>query len=74
MEIRIEYCGACGYRRRAEAVAASVTGATGLPCHLIESTGGAFEVFRGDRLVFSKTSSGRFPEERELLEAIARSP
>ena len=72
MEIRIEYCGACGYLRRAEAMAAAITGATGLPCRLVEASGGSFEVFRGERLVFSKKRIGRFPEERELFEGIAR--
>ncbi len=72
MSIRIEYCGACGYRRRAEAVANAITGAMGLSCELVEASGGAFDVFRDGALVFSKTETGRFPEERELLEAIAR--
>jgi selT/selW/selH-like putative selenoprotein len=33
---------------------------------LIPSGGGAFEVRAGDRLIFSKLSQGRFPEEGEV--------
>jgi len=33
---------------------------------LIESSGGAFEVFRDGRLLFSKKRLGRFPTDAEI--------
>jgi selT/selW/selH-like putative selenoprotein len=33
---------------------------------LIPSDGGAFEVKKNDRLVFSKLAAGRFPDEGEV--------
>jgi selenoprotein W-related protein len=39
---------------------------------LIPSSGGVFEVTRGDHLLFSKKETGRFPEEGELDEAMGR--
>ncbi|RKY19541.1 MAG: hypothetical protein DRQ55_10370 [Planctomycetota bacterium] len=33
---------------------------------LIPSDGGAFEVQKNDRLVFSKLAAGRFPDEGEV--------
>lgn len=35
--------------------------------NLIESGGGAFEVRAGDRLIFSKLRSGRFPDDEEIF-------
>lgn len=37
---------------------------------LIPSGGGVFEVIKNDKLIFSKTKSGRFPELNELFEAL----
>jgi selT/selW/selH-like putative selenoprotein len=37
---------------------------------LIEGRGGVFEVTAGGRLIFSKRSTGRFPEDDEILEAL----
>jgi len=39
--------------------------------NLIESSGGAFEIRQDERLIFSKLSTGRFPEYREILELLA---
>ncbi|MBU0509977.1 Rdx family protein [bacterium] len=41
---------------------------------LVESSGGAFEIKLGNRLVFSKLRSGRFPEHREILGLLSASP
>ena len=35
---------------------------------LVESSGGVFEIFFGEKLVFSKKKHGRFPSEQELME------
>jgi len=37
---------------------------------LTPSSGGAFEVSVDGKLVYSKLKTGRFPEEKELIEAI----
>jgi selenoprotein W-related protein len=41
---------------------------------LIPSSGGVFEVTLGDRLLFSKKQTGRFPEEGEVDEAVSAEP
>ena len=51
------------------------TQATGAPAQflggqLIRSGGGVFEVMMGKELIFSKKSTGRFPEESEVFTAI----
>lgn len=37
---------------------------------LIKSSGGAFEVRKDERLIFSKKATGRFPETDEILKAL----
>ncbi len=39
---------------------------------LSPSSGGAFEVSVDGKLVYSKLKTGRFPDEKELLETIAK--
>ncbi|PIE56392.1 MAG: hypothetical protein CSA34_04750 [Desulfobulbus propionicus] len=38
---------------------------------LIASSGGVFEVFKDDTLLFSKRQLGRFPEEGEICRMLA---
>jgi selT/selW/selH-like putative selenoprotein len=38
---------------------------------LIASSGGVFEVRANGRLLFSKQATGRFPEDEEILAALA---
>ncbi|NIN73359.1 MAG: SelT/SelW/SelH family protein [Gemmatimonadetes bacterium] len=38
---------------------------------LIKGSGGAFEVCRDGKLIFSKLSTGRFPEPEEILDILA---
>ena len=37
---------------------------------LVEKSGGIFEVYLNDELVFSKVELGRFPDEGEVLELL----
>lgn len=37
-------------------------------CTLIPSTGGVFEVYVGEDLIFSKKALGQFPEEGEVVQ------
>lgn len=66
----IEYCGACGYERRARALAARLVAAFGVEPELVRSADGAFEVIADDVLIFSKHELGRFPSEEEIVEDI----
>ena len=71
--IEIEYCTSCNYLPRALWVAAEL-----LPDFQYDiasftfvcGTKGVFEVKFGDKLVFSKVGSGRFPDPDELKQAI----
>ena len=71
--IQIEYCTSCNYLPRALWIAAEllpdlqyeVTSFVFLP-----GTKGVFEVRLGDKLVFSKAATGRFPDPDELKQAI----
>ncbi len=38
--------------------------------NLVPSSGGAFEVSLDGDLIYSKLSTGRFPEEKEVIDAI----
>ena len=42
----------------------------GVEAKLIEGSGGVFDVTVDGKLVYSKNSTGRFPEEGEVLKAI----
>jgi selenoprotein W-related protein len=72
-EISIEYCQVCNFRGRAawlaqellaahEAEIAAVT--------LIPSRGGVLVVRVGGEVIFSNKDEGRFPEPRELKDAL----
>ena len=39
---------------------------------LVPSSGGAFEVSLDGNLIYSKLKTGRFPEEKELTDAIGK--
>ncbi len=39
---------------------------------MVPSTGGCFEVTVGDKLLYSKLETGRFPDEGQVLEAIGK--
>jgi len=71
--VSIEYCMVCNFRARAAwmaqellaALEAEIGGVT-----LVPGRGGIFEVRLGDSTVFSNKEAGRFPEARELKDAI----
>jgi selenoprotein W-related protein len=69
--ISIEYCGICNYRPIVAGLSLAIKAATGIKTELIHSQDvGAFEVWAGRRLIFSKKQSGRFPENAEIVAAI----
>jgi len=51
-------------------LAESIDRKYGVKAKLIESGGGAFEVRKDGKLVFSKKATGRFPDNKELFKAI----
>jgi selT/selW/selH-like putative selenoprotein len=51
-------------------LAARLKETLGLEVELIEGDRGVFDVFADDRLLFSKHSEGRFPDEQEIVDAL----
>jgi selT/selW/selH-like putative selenoprotein len=70
MTVRITYCTARGYDRRAASLAAAIRKPRGLDVELKRGSGGIFDVEIDGSLVFPKHEKGRFPSEQEVLEAI----
>lgn len=71
--VSITYCQVCGFRSRAawlaqELLAANEENLAGIT--LVPARGGIFEVRINDVLVFSHEQDGRFPEPRELKDAV----
>jgi selenoprotein W-related protein len=52
-------------------LAATIKRAKGVDAKLIEGAGGIFDVKMNGRLIFSKHETGRFPEDEEILAALA---
>ena len=75
LDIRIAYCVRCNFLARATWVAQELLHtyadyAVGLT--LVPSGGGVFEVTVNGDVVFSNKEAGRYPEIRELKEALNR--
>jgi hypothetical protein len=51
-------------------LAAEIKKAKGVDSTLVKGGNGIFDVYSGDRLVFSKYEAGRFPEADEVLGAL----
>jgi len=71
MSIEIRYCLRWSYKPRAASLAAIIERATGQRVRLTPGRVGQFDVLSGDRIVFSKEKSGRFPEPDEILAHLA---
>ena len=74
--VSITYCRICGFRGRAawlaqELLAANEEELAGVT--LVPGRGGIFEVRIDEELVFSYKEAGRFPEPRELQDAVRAS-
>jgi len=70
MQVRIEYCSTCNYRPIAAALARTLKDETGLDTVLVESKGGAFEVYLDDTLVFSKLLMNLFPDHENIIKSV----
>ena len=67
MKVTIEYCAVWNYLPRASSLEAKLKQTfQGIDVQLISSGGGEFEVTLNDRLIFSKKSLGRFPDDGEI--------
>lgn len=55
---------------KATSLAADIKKKYGVDAQLIEGKGGVFEVLANGKLVFSKKKLGRFPEGKEVYEAL----
>jgi predicted Rdx family selenoprotein len=51
-------------------LAAEIKKARGIDAQLVKGSGGIFDVHQGDKLVFSKHAEHRFPEAREIIDAL----
>ncbi|MEX2159970.1 MAG: Rdx family protein [Dehalococcoidia bacterium] len=71
--VSIEYCTVCNFRARAawlaQEVLAALEGELG-GVTLVPGRGGIFEVRLGAELVFSNKEADRFPEPREIKDAL----
>ena len=71
MKVTIEYCAVWNYLPRASSLEAKLKQTfQGIDVQLISSGGGVFEVTLNDRLIFSKRSLNRFPDDSEIEKLI----
>ena len=71
MKVTIEYCAVWNYLPRASSLDAKLKKTfQGIDVQLISSDGGVFEVTLNDRLIFSKRSLDRFPDDGEIEKLI----
>ena len=69
-KLKITYCGAWGYKKRAVSLADELKSQFGYESELIKSEGGVFEIELNGKLLFSKASLGRFPEDGEVKKLV----
>lgn len=70
MNVEIEYCAPCGYRKRADAAAAALAEQLGLCAELVPGKGGVFRVYVNGKEVIARTK-GHFPSPEEIVAAVA---
>ena len=73
MEISIKYCTVWNHLSRVVTLVESVLNkhkTTISNLNIIPSTGGVFDIFINNKLVFSKDIEKRFPEEQEIEKII----
>lgn len=75
LDIRIAYCVRCNFLARATWVAQELLHTYAdftLGLTLVPASGGLFEVTANGDVIFSNKEAGRYPEIRELKEALNR--
>jgi selenoprotein W-related protein len=68
--VEIRHCNTCGYRGRAEQLAAEIKKELGYDSTFVEGKIGTFEVLIDGTLLFSKKDAGRFPAPGEIVKLI----
>ena len=71
MTVRISFCVRGNYRPRAASLAAAIERETGAATELVEGDRGQFDVEADGRLLLSKWKQHRFPDEDEIIRALA---
>ena len=67
VRIEIEYCDVWNYYPKAAGLAEKIKNILNIETQLIESKGGAFEVFLNKEKIYSKLQTGIFPDEEKLI-------
>lgn len=70
MNIQIEYCAPCGYRKRAEVAAAALKEQLGMTAELVPGKGGVFRVHADGKEIIAR-NKGHFPSAEEIVAAVA---
>ena len=71
MKISIEYCQVWNYRPKAVSLAEELQkNNNDVEIEYIESSGGAFEISKDGKLIYSKLRQGRFPEVQEIIDML----
>lgn len=68
--LSIEYCVEWNYYPQAASLAAAIEKEFGIVPELIKSGGGVFEVVADGKLIFSKKTEFRFPENQEIIDVL----
>ena len=72
MKAKIKYCQEWNYKPRASGLQAELEEKFGATVELIAGGGGIYEVTIDGKVVFDKFSSGRFPNDNEIVELIEK--
>ena len=73
MKIRIEYCEVWNYLPKAASLATKILTEYGnsiTELTLIPSSGGVFEIDKDGKEIYSKKSTGNFPNEDQIIEIL----
>lgn len=71
MKLSIEYCSVWNYLPKASSLEVELKQSfSDMDISLISSGGGVFEIVLDKKLIFSKKTLGRFPEEGEIVKMI----
>jgi len=69
VKVTIRYCKSCGYRGRADQVAAALQQALAVTSELVVGKPGEFTIWLGDRLIVEKDHRG-WPDPDDVVDAI----
>ena len=70
MEIQVFYCQMWNYLPQAASLAAELKKTLGVEAKLTPGSKGIFDVYKNGDLIFSKFSTGRFPDKGEITKLL----